>query len=38
MVVCLKNIDKMNRRVSFFKKAGFGLDPPSMAELESVKA
>ena len=38
MVVCLKNFDKMNRRVSFLKKEGLGLDPPSMAELEPVEA
>ncbi len=38
MVVCLKNFDKMNQRVSFFKKAGLGLDPPSMVELEPVEA
>ena len=38
MVVCLKNSAKMNQRFSFFKKAGLGLDPPSMAELEPVEA
>jgi hypothetical protein len=33
-----KKFDKINRRVSFLKKAGLGLDPQSMAELESVEA
>jgi hypothetical protein len=33
-----KIFDKMNRRISFLKKAGLGFDPQSMAELEPVEA